>query len=512
LVGCIFGLILTAVSAEEFRADPSVIQIRLTLDSGAQRALRQEPRAYVRAQIRLGDLSFSEVGVHLKGATGSFRSLDRTPSFTIDLDRFVPGQRFRGTSKIHLNNAVEDPSYLSEWLGGEVFAAAGIPTPAISHALVWLGDRRLGLYVLKEGYTDEFLHRFSLSSGGRILEPDPTADIEGGMRWKAGTRGPSGGLAETLETLSRAVREPDLDRRWEQLQSALEVELFLTFQALEVLLGHRDGYTLARNNFRLLIPPEGGRVVFLPHGMDQLFQPTDLPWNPHCAGLVARALQETPEGRRRYAERCRRLFAELFAESGLTNRIQSAVDGLAPFLNAAEATEVAKSAQELSARVVARVASLRQQFAEPEVASLDFSLGEAGLTGWTPQDRPEEGRLQVSTGPDGVPVLGIRAGPVPLAWWRTTVKLEPGRYRYEGRVRTAGVRSLPFGRNQGARLRVSGDRPPSVGCMGDSDGRILSLEFSVAATGEEVRLFCELRASTGESWFETGSLRLRKLE
>ena len=35
--------------------------------------------------------------------------------------------------------------------------------------------------------------------------------------------------------------------------------------------GHRDGYCLARNNFRVYHDVDSGRFVFFPHGMDVLF-------------------------------------------------------------------------------------------------------------------------------------------------------------------------------------------------------------------------------------------------
>ena len=135
--------------------DPLHIQLEIPADG--LKSLRQEPRTYVRATIRAGTNVLHHVALRLKGRTGSFRGLDDKPAFTLDFDRFVPEQRLHGLSKIHLNNSVEDPSYLHEKLGAELFRTAGIPAPRVSHALVEMNGRRLGLYVLKEGFTPEFL-------------------------------------------------------------------------------------------------------------------------------------------------------------------------------------------------------------------------------------------------------------------------------------------------------------------------------------------------------------------
>src|ERR1043165_2116213 len=69
-------------------------------------------RSNVLATVREGDAVYRNVTVHLKGGAGSFRSLDQKPAFTLNFDKFEEGQRFHGLKKIHLNNSVQDQSYL----------------------------------------------------------------------------------------------------------------------------------------------------------------------------------------------------------------------------------------------------------------------------------------------------------------------------------------------------------------------------------------------------------------
>jgi len=131
-------------------------RIILEITPGDLAELRKDPRKTVQATLREGGTNYPSVGLHLKGSTGSFRGVDERPSLTLNFDRFIPAQRFHGLSRIHLNNSVEDPTYLHEWLGGEMFRAAGVPAPRAGHALVELNGRNLGLYVLKEGFTGIF--------------------------------------------------------------------------------------------------------------------------------------------------------------------------------------------------------------------------------------------------------------------------------------------------------------------------------------------------------------------
>src|SRR5262245_57497398 len=89
-----------------------VHRVSIQLPDQALDALRKQPRDEVRATVQFGNNKLTDVGVHLKGRTGSFRTLDDKPALTLDFDKFTPERRLFGLSKIHLNNSVEDPSYL----------------------------------------------------------------------------------------------------------------------------------------------------------------------------------------------------------------------------------------------------------------------------------------------------------------------------------------------------------------------------------------------------------------
>ena len=73
------------------------------------------------------------------------------------MDKFGRTRRFHGMDKFHLANSVQDPSYLSELICGELFRAAGVPASRIGHAVVTINGRKRGLYYLKEGYDRDFL-------------------------------------------------------------------------------------------------------------------------------------------------------------------------------------------------------------------------------------------------------------------------------------------------------------------------------------------------------------------
>jgi hypothetical protein len=494
--------------AELFTGD-KVLRFQIEMASADLESLRKEPREYVTATVRADQVVCSNVAVHLKGRTGSFRGLDDKPSLTLDFDKLSPQQRLHSLSKIHLNNSVEDPSYLNEALGAELFRGAGLPAARVAHALLELNGRKLGLYVLKEGFTREFLGLHFKRTDGNLYENDPTDEDHVRMKRNFG----NGADDESdLKALADAAQEPDLARRWQRLQEGLELDRFLTFMAVELMAGHRDGYCLAANNYRLYFDPEAGRFNFLPHGMDQLFGRADLPQRANMGGPVAHAVMQMPQGRRLYLERAALLLTNLFRLETLTNRVVQLSARLQQALDSDAAPEQAEAAKQISERIIRRVAQLARQLSEPELKPLQFEKGIARITAWRAVDAPPGGRMEQARAPDGRAALQIKAGSVTSASWRAKVLLVPGRYRFEGAIRTTGVRSLPYGKNKGAGLRMSAVKqaaPHEI--SGDTPWKLVTVEGELTAPETEVELICELRASAGEAWFDTEALRLIRL-
>jgi hypothetical protein len=507
LLGLLTRLTVTGAAPLFAPNSPTVHEFRLQLSPAAAASLRTEPRTYVRAELRLDDVRHVELGVHLKGSTGSFRPFDDRPSLTLDFDRFVPGQNVGGLTKLHLNNSAEDPSRLREWLGHELFRQAGLPSPRVDHARVWLNDRDLGLYVLKEGFTDEFLRREFPQTPGSLWEPEPGADVSGHFRLDAHTAHADDNPG--LRALAEATAETDLEHRWQRLDEVLDGNRFCTFLAVEVLLAHRDGYALARNNYRVFRATQSGRIQFLPHGLDSLFSAPQTPWQPQLAGATAAAWMSVPEGRRRYETRFRELLPQLLSGPKLTRRIDDVSGRLRPALTSGEWAEVSAGVDDLKAQLERRLVALGAQLKEP--LCLQLAAGEtATLSAWEPELAPAKTTLDTPA-VAGRATLRIVAGPATAAAWRCRVQLAPGRYRLATQALTRGVIPLPFGRNQGAALRLAGGTPRSVELTGDSAWRVLELEFEVSPTDETTQLNAELRARGGTAWFARDDFRLQRL-
>lgn len=466
-------------------------------------------RPQVRVTVRERGQEYRDVALHLKGSAGSFRSVDDKPAMTLNFNKHVPGRRFHGFGKFSLNNSVQDPTYLNEAISRELFEAAGVPVPTAGHATVVLNGRDLGLFVVAEGWGKPFLRRHFPDVGGNLYDGGFLEDVHPGLDTNSGDDEAD---RSDIERLLEATHGATASDRWGRLNGVLDVERFARFLAMEILTCHWDGYGQNRNNYRLFHDRSTGRMVFLPHGMDQMFGAgRSSPYSPIEApmrGVVARAFMGTVEGRRLVMERLATLRSEVLVEDRVVARVRELAARIRPTLAAYHpdwAREHDRAVEDLCVRIAERARSVTEQLASPRLP-VDFGGdGMVRLSGWRRHTTVRDGaplRFE-AVEREGVRVLRVAtAGSGGTGSWRTRVYLEPGRYRFQGRARTEGA-----GREAGVCLRVSGAR---AHWLGGSDGEWMELRFGleVEEALAEVDLVCEFGGTRGEGWFDEGSLRL----
>ena len=498
-----FALPLLAGSIQaatnDFFASGRVPHIRIEIAKTNIDSLRRDARKYVPATFRDGETVYTNVAVRLKGAAGSFRPIDDRPALTLNFDKYSKGQQFHGLEKMHLNNSVQDPAYMTELICGELFLAAGVPAARATHARVEINGRDLGLYVLKEGFDKTFLKRHfknptgNLYDGGFLREISEPLEVDSGKE---------NGHAD-LKALARACQETDSATRLAALDAVLDVDRFLTFAALEVITWHWDGYVMKHNNYRVYHDVDTGKIVFFPHGMDQMFWEPNGTIFPNFDSLVGRTLMGTPEGRRRYREKVGTLLTNIYDIARITNRIHEVHARLRPIVGRKLDGPIA----DLRNRIVARAGSIAQQLAIPEPKPLVFDAnGEAVITGWS--SKVETGRAQFANEEDALKIKVLQKGQT-IASWRAKVLLEPGAYRLQARAQSIDLAGLNDSKGQGAGVRISGTQQPRGNkVLGTSPSKEITFDF--AAPGGEVELICEIRATRGEAAFERSSLVLRR--
>ncbi len=487
-------------------------RLKLEVDKEELAKLRADPRHYVRATLRENEKTvFEDVAIKLKGAAGSFRDLDDKPGFTVNVTKYDDHRAFHDLEKFHLNNSVQDDTYLDEYLASELMKAAGVPAPRITHARVWFNGRDLGLYVFKEGFDKQLMQRHFKKASGNLYDGGFCHEIDDGLEKDEG-KGPDDG--SDLKALAEACREPDPAQRWQLIEQRLDVDAFLTFTAMELCIGHWDGYSINTNNYRLYVEPQTKRAYFIPHGMDQLFQDPEASVLEYPNALVGEAVMRNPEWRARYRKRITELLPLFAVKEKLLPKVKAAQKRLEPVvkgLDGAAGGDYPGRVKGLVERLELREKSLKEQSKKPEPKTLEFDgKGIARLTGFVANRESGDARLEQTTHANKR-AYGIDSGNYPGATsWRKKVKLAKGRYVFEASAKLQKVVLFDGNLNSGVQLRIAGsDR--HVGLDGTSSWQKIQFEFEVLEETRLVELMAELCAMGGNAYFELSSLKLVKV-
>lgn len=480
-------------------------------DLSGERNSRHRPSAL--ATVTEGGETYTNVSIHLKGGAGSFRPIDNDPGLTLEFAKNATGQTFHGLKKFSLNNSVQDHTFLNEKICRDLFNLAGSPAPRAGFAAVQLNGRNLGLHVLIEGANKQFLRQHFENVHGNLYQTHGNQEITARLDVNSG-QDPTNNVG--LRALAQAVREQDPAVRWRRLEETLDVKGFLTFMAMEVMLCHWDGYCMNQNNYRVFHDLTANKIVFIAHGMDQMFgkgrSGADLPIYPQWHGIVAKAVMSTPQGRQLYLARLGELYTNVFRVESLlkeVDRLSSVVLAVVEDSNPQSALAYRRRVDALKMHIQERDRSLARQLdeaANPPDSVLSEPLH---LTGWTA--RIQVGHPEFDKGADEsrAHVLHISAlHGKSSGSWRTRLQLEPGRYRFEAemRVRAEGEASQRIG----AGLRIAGGRPIRE-VSGSTEWQPIVYEFQVDES-REIEFICELRALNAEVWFDAQRIHLARVD
>ncbi len=492
---------------DEFFKQGVIPEIRITLTQKEEQQLRRDLRRYVDVTFtENNETKYKQVKMKLKGAAGSFRELDDRPALTLSMRK--KGERFHGLDKFHLNNSVQDESYLNELIAAQLCQEAGVPAARTSHARVWLNGRDLGFYVLKEGMDEDFLKRHYKQHKGNFYEGGFCADIDAPLEKEFGD-GPDD--RSDLQALIAACREGDQAKRWKLIEEKVAIDAFINFTAMELMMCHWDGYCQNKNNYRLYFRPSDSKVCFLPHGMDQMFGDVNFSVFHVPGSMVANAVLQNPAVQTQYRQRVRELLP-LFATDKLHGKIDAAHARLRPVLasiNEDRARQFDGRVQDFKNRVAGRAQAIKSQF-PPEPIAFNAE-GWSLIEDWAPKPQGDA-KLELKES-DGKQVLSFTPGPSnqTQASFRSKVRLARDRYRFDAKVKTRDVVAAPEDKGFGAGLRLSGgSRKNNV--TGTTDWQTVSHEFEISQDLQEIELVVELRSSAGSAEFDQASLRIYKVK
>ena len=275
-------------------------------------------------------------GIRKKGLIGSLSS--EKPSLKVDFDKWVDGQSYQGLERLTLNNSVSDGTLVKQCLGYQLFRDAGLPAPRCSFANVSVNGDPLGVYVNVEPLKKDFLRwAFDGDDDGDLYE-GTLSDFRSGWTstFEADTQSTDPDLGPIL-AVQAALEIEDDDAMLAALEQVLDVDQFFRFWAMEVLIGHVDGYAGNTNNFYVYRPEASEQLVFLPWGIDSIF------WDTESFGsdttqvtlnnaAIPRRLWSIPEQRQRYYDTLQDLLDTVWDEGALLGAIDRMERLTAPYV------------------------------------------------------------------------------------------------------------------------------------------------------------------------------------
>ncbi len=226
--------------------------------------------------VKINGVTFANAAIKKSSFCGSYS--DTKPNLKLNLTKFNQAAKtaalaLTGTTELVLKNSVQDPSLIRQCLVSEILGKAGFPKQYCNFIEVWANNKKIGLYVNLEPYDREFLTRNLGSPIGNLYEvAGEDLDVWALSRFKRNLdsfKVPEDNSLTDLNALIQAVlrdQSPDLT----EIGKHLDIEQFIRFWAMEIILVHWDGFTQSRNNSFIYFYPRNGRAMMFPRGMDQV--------------------------------------------------------------------------------------------------------------------------------------------------------------------------------------------------------------------------------------------------
>ncbi len=285
---------------------------------------------YFDATVWVDGERFEHAGVRKKGFLGSISVI--RPSLKVNFGKFVEGGTLFGMKRLTLNNDRQDPSHTHQVMSYSLFREAGLVAPRCNLAQVTVNGEFLGVYSHVESIKKPFLARSFASDEGNLYEgqlADFTPELVSRFERKTNKTvlSPDGSGPDTSDLVRVIQALAAEDAQWlEALEQEIDLESFITFWAIEAIVGHWDGYSGDRNNFYIYRDPEIDRFVFIPWGTDGAFDPEhqfldNSPLSVYAWSTIAHRLYHHPATRMRYLEEVRLLLDEVWDEAALLEEV-----------------------------------------------------------------------------------------------------------------------------------------------------------------------------------------------
>lgn len=283
--------------------------------------------------------TFKDVGIIKKSYCGSFST--SKPSLRLDFAKYIKEQedeieKLIGTKSITLNNCKQDPSFIRQPLGYELFRQAGVPTPRGNFAKVIVNGVSFGPFFSMEQYKKTMLkNNFDGNGDGNLYELDAGDDLDTSIIKAGKISFESGGDAEDQKDLLVAA-EVIAKEGLVGAKKVIDYDAFIKLYAMETIMKHRDGFTINTNNTYLyndakaVDDPKIGKDInlkFIPCGIDQLLREKK-DFEMGTKAIIAKLIIEDPQGKKDLLAAIKKFATTIFSKKNHDKVLKPYIDRL----------------------------------------------------------------------------------------------------------------------------------------------------------------------------------------
>jgi len=294
------------------------------------------------------------VGFRIKGNT-SVNSQKK--SFRISFNTFEPGRKFHEIEKMNLNGEHNDPSVIRTKIAMDLYRQMGIPAPRTNHYLLYVNNNFYGVYMNVEHIDEIFTELRFGNNNGNMYKCSYGADLayHGNDPDNYKMENNNGRVYELrgnkfrddysdLRDFIKILETTDNASLPCALDTIFDVQQYLKVMAVDIFVGHWDGYLYNKNNYYLYHNMSTGKIEFIPYDVDNTFGIDwfNIPWadrniynwsqgNGESRALYER-LMEVDKYRDQFSFYMDKLINEVATEESLFEKIDAIKDGIRPFI------------------------------------------------------------------------------------------------------------------------------------------------------------------------------------
>lgn len=236
---------------------------------------------WIQSSILFNGAEWQHVGFRFKGnssLTHSWKNGILKLPFKLDFDQFenefseVNNQRFFGFKQLTLSSNFMDSSLLREKVTAEIFRAAGVPAPHTAFYQVFVdfgkGSVYFGLYTMVEVVDDTVIEEQFQDDNGNVYKPEGRGATfaEGSFVEEDfnATEENWGDILLLFDILHSDRRLCDPVVWKSDLESIFDVDGFLLWLAVNVIVQNWDTYGRSPHNYYLYSNPVTGLLTWIP--------------------------------------------------------------------------------------------------------------------------------------------------------------------------------------------------------------------------------------------------------